>query len=134
MHSAAPPLRLHHRDLKAGAAVLALVAILTVFHLGDVLMRRSRAGLAALIAGLALTAVLALTACATSATDLVKAANDLDPGCYKNIRVDMVPMFGFVVPIGHYEKTCNPDQARPVQRVTIVPALPAVPGPPGPDQ
>ena len=68
---------------------------------------------------------LLLSACATSATDLVKAANELDPGCYKNVRIDIVPMFGFVVPVGHYEKTCNPDQATPIQRVTVVAADPA---------
>lgn len=126
MHSAAPPLRLHRRDLGAGAAVLGLVAILTVLTFfdiyGDALTRRARTLMIIAAAGLL------AAGCATSATDLVKAANDLDPGCYKNVRIDIVPMFGFVAPVGHYEKTCNPDQATPLQRVTIVPA-PTLPDP-----
>lgn len=67
---------------------------------------------------LAIVLALGLSGCATAdIANLAKAANDLDPGCYKHVEITVTPvlLFGWALPIpsGRYEKTCNPDQAAP---------------------
>lgn len=65
---------------------------------------------------LAACAALALSGCSTfDLMEYANAANELDPGCYKDVYVDVRPLLlpGWVIPIasGHYRKVCNPDQA-----------------------
>jgi hypothetical protein len=68
-----------------------------------------------LLAGCAL----ALAGCQTfSLEDYAKAANDLDPNCYKNVHLEVTPivMGVWVIPVigGRYDKVCNPGQNVPV--------------------
>lgn len=83
---------------------------------------------------------LTMSACASAPgggaaglTDLVKAANDLDPGCYKSVHVTATPMmlFGWAVPVfgGTYDKVCNPDKAAPKRALQAGQILPATPTP-----
>ena len=65
---------------------------------------------------LVILASLALASCQTfTLEEYAKAANDLDPTCYKNIHLEVTPivMGVWVVPVigGRYDKVCNPDQA-----------------------
>lgn len=64
-----------------------------------------------------LAAALPVALCGCASFDLAayaEAANQLDPGCYKNVHLDVRPLLlpGWVVPVvsGTYDKTCNPDQ------------------------
>lgn len=61
-------------------------------------------------------AALILSACQTASfADYAKAANDLDPGCYKDVQLQVTPIliFGWPLPVvaGTYRKVCNPEQA-----------------------
>lgn len=72
-----------------------------------------------------------LSACATfDPAAFAKAANDLDPGCYKHVEIKATPMllFGWAVPVvgGEYVKTCNPGQAAPASPAVAVGTL--IPG------
>jgi hypothetical protein len=64
-------------------------------------------------------AAVSLSACQTfTLEDYAKAANDLDPNCYKNVHLEVTPvlMGPWVVPVigGRYDKVCNPGQNAPV--------------------
>lgn len=68
------------------------------------------------LAALAL-ASMSLSACAsTDVAALAQAANELDPGCYKNVDIRATPilLFGWPVPVVsvQYNKVCNPSQAK----------------------
>jgi hypothetical protein len=68
------------------------------------------------IATLTLACALALGGCATTSfADYAAAANDLDPGCFKDVSIQATPIliFGWPIPVisGTYRKVCNPDQA-----------------------
>lgn len=64
---------------------------------------------------LAAAAVLSLGACSTvDLKGFAEAANELDPGCKKEVRATVTPvlLFGWPVPVisGEYYKGCNLEQ------------------------
>lgn len=104
--------RPHELGWLAIAAALANAVLLyaLVRCLGDLTMKRLP-----MLAILALAAV-TLAGCITpSFTDYAKAANTLDPGCYKDVQIQAVPVlvFGWPIPVvsGTYRKVCNAEQA-----------------------
>jgi len=94
------------------AVLLALaLAVLTLLDIyGDAIMKRALRLVA--IVGLGLLTI----ACATPVTDLVKAANELDPDCGKlvDVRIGTNWIFGWPVPVvtGTYTKACHPEQLK----------------------
>jgi predicted small secreted protein len=76
-------------------------------------------------------ASLSLAGCATNMTEFmstyVEAANTLDPGCGKDVRIDVLPLMMPWGPIpfvtGSYRKACNLDQ---FGTTTVPPARPAL--------
>lgn len=63
-----------------------------------------------------LAATLVMTGCATTSfADYAKAANDLDPHCFKDVNIQATPVliFGWPIPVvsGTFRKVCNPEQA-----------------------
>ena len=111
--SASPhdPLRTYPGELRALLLALSLAVVLILFVLGAIAMRKLK--LVAIAAG-----ALALSACATTSfTEYAKAANELDPGCKKEVEITAQPVliFGFPVPVvsGVYKKTCEPRAEAP---------------------
>lgn len=108
--------------LKAFALIL-LLAGLTLFDVyGDKIMKRVVRRVAAAV----LLAAVCLPLVACQSVDLeayARGANDLDPGCFKDVDVQVTPVFalGWVIPVvtGRYRKTCNPDQAIAPQPVVV---------------
>lgn len=115
MFSAAPPLRLYRRDGRAAGAALFLVAIRATLTLIDVYGAKFMKRLLTAVCLLGLT--LTLPACQSMGglEGFVKAANELDPDCYKDVDIKITPMLllGWAVPVpsGSYRKVCNPPAA-----------------------
>lgn len=73
---------------------------------------------------LAAAGLLASGCATTSFAEYAKAANELDPGCFKDVNVQATPilLFGWPIPVisGSFRKVCNPDQA-PAQAAPVAP-------------
>lgn len=107
-------MRLRRGDARALAAVASLAAVwlalVLLSKLKDLTMRNL------MRVGAAVAACALLAGCQSfSLADYAEAANDLDPGCYKDVDVRATPMviMGWVLPVvsGSYRKVCNADQA-----------------------
>lgn len=84
----------------------------------------------------ACAASLSLAACATNPTEFLNAyadaANTLDPGCAKDVQINLLPLMMPWGPIpfvtGSYRKGCNLDQFAPPSRI-MLPAATLAPDP-----
>lgn len=95
------------------ALLLAALTLLDIY--GDKIMKR------VLRVAAVMAVCLPIVACATPVTDLVKAANELDPECGKlvDVRIGTNWIFGWPVPVvtGTYTKACKPEKLKAVAPV-----------------